>query len=283
MELERDGSLPFLDTLLTRREDGTINTSVYRKPTHTDRYLQYTSHHPGYVKRGVVSCLFHRARTVAAGEEVSREEEHLCEVLRSNGYPEHVFRSAALQRERRQEETTKYTICLPYVSGVSEDLRRVCRRFDIRSVFTTVSTLRKHLTRVKDRDPLLRKSGVVYNIPCSSCSMQYIGETRRALETRLKEHQAATRRGELERSALAEHAWTEHHLPAWDEVAVLEEARNDKMLRIKEALCIALAEQQQLLNRDRGTPIADCWGSLLQRMRVTNRQRRAPQDQSADS
>ena len=219
---------------------------------------------------------------MAAGEDVRREEEHLFEVLKTNGYPEHVIRSAARQRERRQEETPKYTICLPYVSGVSEDLRRVCRRFDIRSVFTTVSTLRQHLTRVKDRDPLLRKSGVVYNIPCS-CGMQYIGETRRALETRLKEHQAATRRGELERSALAEHAWTEHHPPAWDEVAVLEQARNDNVLRIKEALCIILAEQQQLLNRDRGTPIADCWGPLLQRMRFTNQQRRAPPHQSADS
>lgn len=67
MELENDGTLPFLDTLLTRREDGSINIGMYRKKTHTDRYLQYTSHHPLHVKRGVASCLLDRARTVARG------------------------------------------------------------------------------------------------------------------------------------------------------------------------------------------------------------------------
>ena len=36
MELEKDGSLPFLDTLLTRGEDGRVNIGVYRKTTHTN-------------------------------------------------------------------------------------------------------------------------------------------------------------------------------------------------------------------------------------------------------
>ena len=95
---------------------------------------------------------------------------------------------------------------------------------------------------------------MVYKIPCT-CGLQYIGETKRALETRFKEHQAATRRGELEKSAIAEHAWTEHHRPAWDDVTILEQARNDDALRIKEALCISMAEKQTLLNRDRGQPL----------------------------
>ena len=33
MELEKDGSIPFLDTSLTRREDGTLNVTVFRKQT----------------------------------------------------------------------------------------------------------------------------------------------------------------------------------------------------------------------------------------------------------
>ena len=38
-EAKQDGSMPFLDTLVTPQEDGTLTTSVYRKPTHTDLYL----------------------------------------------------------------------------------------------------------------------------------------------------------------------------------------------------------------------------------------------------
>ena len=35
-----DGSLPFLDILISPDEEGRLVTSVYRKPTHTDQYLQ---------------------------------------------------------------------------------------------------------------------------------------------------------------------------------------------------------------------------------------------------
>ena len=34
----RDCSMPFLDILITPKEDGRLSTSVYRKPTHIDLY-----------------------------------------------------------------------------------------------------------------------------------------------------------------------------------------------------------------------------------------------------
>ena len=36
----------FLDVQLRHCDDGTILTRVYRKPTHTNRYLDFSSHHP---------------------------------------------------------------------------------------------------------------------------------------------------------------------------------------------------------------------------------------------
>ena len=46
VEVEKEGSLPFLDALLQRKDDGNLDVTVYRKPTHTDRYLDFRSHHP---------------------------------------------------------------------------------------------------------------------------------------------------------------------------------------------------------------------------------------------
>ena len=43
MEEESNGKLEFLNTLL-KRNNGEISVLVYRKPTHTDRYLNYSSH-----------------------------------------------------------------------------------------------------------------------------------------------------------------------------------------------------------------------------------------------
>ena len=84
------------------------------------------------------------------------------------------------------------------------------------------------------------------------------GDTKRALETRLKEHQAATRRGETEKSAIAEHAWSQHHQPLWEETRVLDRASHNATLLIKEAIHISLRDSTELLNRDRGLDIDCC-------------------------
>ena len=38
------GSLASLDAFCRREPDGSFSTNFYRKPTHTGRYLAYTSH-----------------------------------------------------------------------------------------------------------------------------------------------------------------------------------------------------------------------------------------------
>ena len=76
---------------------------------------------------------------------------------------------------------------IPYVAGMSEDIRCVCRKFNIRVVFKSGRTLRSMLTMVKDTLPLGKQSNVVYRIHCS-CGQVYIRETRQRLETRLKKH-----------------------------------------------------------------------------------------------
>ena len=106
VEVEKDGRLPFLDTLLQRRDDGSLDVTVYRKPTHTDRYLDFHSHHPPQVKRGLVKCLFDRARTITTGQNnLQKEEHHLTRVLRQNGYPSAFIRSSSKPPRQDMEAT----------------------------------------------------------------------------------------------------------------------------------------------------------------------------------
>ena len=74
METEKDNKLAFLDTAVLREPDGRLTTSVYRKPTHTDQYLAYDSHHPQSVKRGIVKCLYERAKRLVTKPSVISEE-----------------------------------------------------------------------------------------------------------------------------------------------------------------------------------------------------------------
>ena len=88
METENNNKLAFLDTAVSTEPDGRLTTSVYRKPTHTDQYLAYDSHHPQSVKRGIVKCLYERAkRLVTKPSVISEEKKHLSSLLLSNGYP----------------------------------------------------------------------------------------------------------------------------------------------------------------------------------------------------
>ena len=76
------GSMPFLDMMITPREDGRLSTTVYRKPTHTDLYLQWNSHHSISSKYSVVGTLHHRAKTVCSSPQLlQQEEDHLSRVL----------------------------------------------------------------------------------------------------------------------------------------------------------------------------------------------------------
>lgn len=45
MEEEKNGKLPFLDVLFSKKPDGTLQHSVYRKPTHMDLNLNTCSFH----------------------------------------------------------------------------------------------------------------------------------------------------------------------------------------------------------------------------------------------
>ena len=78
--------MPFLDILVILVHDGSLNTTVYRKPNHTDLYLQWDSHHTIPSKYSAVGTLHHRARNVCSSPQLL-QEEHLHKVLVRCKYP----------------------------------------------------------------------------------------------------------------------------------------------------------------------------------------------------
>ena len=186
METEKESKITFLDTSVSREPDGRLTTSDYRKPTHTDQYLSYDSHHPQPVKRCIVKCLYHRAkRLVTKPSVISEEKKQLSSVLVSNGYPSSFVQKFTRTRKaapRIEPETEfKSTAVLPYVKEVSEPLRRCLQQQGIRAVFKSDTTLRSHLVRPKDTVDPAKQHGVVYRIPCE-CGKDYIGETGRSMQ-----------------------------------------------------------------------------------------------------
>ena len=108
-----DGSMPFLDALVTINGDGSLNTKVYRKQTHTDLYLQWDSHHSIAAKYSVINTLHHRAKAVCSNKQLLEDEEqHLKKVLTENKYPMWALNrvklknKATITQEQRRPQNT---------------------------------------------------------------------------------------------------------------------------------------------------------------------------------
>ena len=253
MELEDDRKLPFLDVMVTRCEDR-LSTSVYRKKTHTDRYIHFSSNHHDRVKRGVIQCLRSRATRICEAKDLEAEEEHLRMTFRKNGYPRGFITGAMKPREEQEEtqrgdETVRKTLCvLPYVKGTSDKLGNICRKVGVHPVFQQRRTLRSLLTRVKGPQKHVDK-GVVYQIPCAQCDEVYVGETGRPLKTRITEHKRAVSTGDV-RNANAVHCMKTNHSMDWNAAGVVDRASRWREREESRRVCTSGRERPSTWTRD---------------------------------
>ena len=59
----KENSLAFLDCAVKMEEDRNLSIEVYRKPTHTDQYLGFDSHHP-HTEHKFSSVQFYLYKTI---------------------------------------------------------------------------------------------------------------------------------------------------------------------------------------------------------------------------
>ena len=126
MQIKRDTIIPFLNKPVTRNANGLLTTTVYRKPTQTDQYLAYNSHHPQLVKRGIVNCLHNHAKHLTAKPSaIAEEKKHLSSVLASNGYPSSFVRKLTKTTRTPILFLRHHTVCL--LCNQLKSLIRRCR------------------------------------------------------------------------------------------------------------------------------------------------------------
>ena len=136
-----DGAMPFLDILVIPGGDGSLSTSVYRKPTHTDLYLQWDSYHTLTSKYSVIGTLHHRAQTICSNPLLLKEEEqHLKNALMNCKYPTWALNRIQMKTKKQDQhqvttnntntnQQKKFHIVVPYYSGLSESINNIGKKF----------------------------------------------------------------------------------------------------------------------------------------------------------
>ena len=163
VEHEKENKLAFLDVQVTRTNNR-LTKSVYRKPTHTDRYIPFHPHHHQRTVNGVLRCMQDRATKICDPTSKQKEFQHSQAVFQANGFPAELVRKTPSHQTRPTPPQPVYEdpaepqkiMCLPYIRGLSERIERICTLLKVKAAFKPTKTLRQTLMNVKN---CVRKKG----------------------------------------------------------------------------------------------------------------------------
>ena len=125
-------AISFLDVKIMHNDDGSLTTKVYWKPTHTNQYLQFSSHHPTAHKRAVATLLKRGASHCSMNSLVLGERSYVKETLHQNGYPERFLLSQhSPSRKDEQKDDPRSHITTLYIHGISEAVTRILSNIDV--------------------------------------------------------------------------------------------------------------------------------------------------------
>ena len=199
LEMEEHGKLPFLDVLITKKNDAVL-TSVYRKKTFNELYQRWESFSPERNKINLIHMLVHRAVKICSKQLLDDELNNIRSILLDNGYPKYVIESGIKNKLLKFSSASEYGpkkcpvyLKLPYLGEAGLKITNSVRK-TIKSVFNSVTLRVIFSTRTilpssqKDVLSTLHKSNVIYLYKCKRCEAAYVGRTCQRLGERISQH-----------------------------------------------------------------------------------------------
>ena len=189
----------------------------------------------------------------------AKEKAFIKDVAKSNGYP--VSLVDKLIRKRRFKETLRNSstfqterenskfVSIPYEPRITRGLSKIFKNLDMTVVHSSGNKLQQLLGNPKDKIELNERSGI-YEISCKDCNLKYVGQTKRPIITRFKEHMAHLRYGRTEKSSVAQHAFDNSHRIDIDNLKLLRNVTNNRQLDAFESLEISKCKNS--MNSDKG-------------------------------
>jgi len=283
VEREKDGVLPFMDI---RRERDNLITKVYRKDTHTNRYLHWRSNHSKSFLLGIVKGQIHRAHYFCdLKEDLLEELGFLRDVFVMNGYPlrlvnEVIHNSWAKETKKsilRNQPTNKTeekkkseyfdVLHAPYIQGFTENLQKKLRTFNVGIVNKKGNTIKQAICHMKQKIPKEQQKNKIYKFNCKDCKSWYIGETGQKMENRTYQHKNDVRNGKETNAIFMHLQGNNNHSIEW-EASYLDREEDWKKRKIKEALYINSMDPKKLMNLEKGFEINQCWNEFNPQIRT---------------
>ncbi|XP_011873332.1 PREDICTED: uncharacterized protein LOC105565077 [Vollenhovia emeryi] len=266
IEHELDGAISFLDLRL-KSDDNNLTIDWFHKKTSSGRYLSFFSNHPMCHKIGMIYSLVDRALTLADPFFHTKNIEYCINVLIENGYPlplifKEINRRIRVLHNRKENINTepddkpeRKIIVLPYIQTISSIAKKHIDRSKFMLGYRCVNRLTKYINTHKDKIERTKETNVVYKIPCEECNVSYVGQTKRRLNTRLKEHMNNARLEPSRHSVLTQHMAETNHTMDWKKASILDKEPLWQKRIISEM--IHIKEQENSINLQKDTESLD--------------------------
>ncbi|XP_044758349.1 uncharacterized protein LOC123316371 [Coccinella septempunctata] len=254
LEMEKDNSLPFLDVVVHRREDGSLITNWYRKPTSSGRILNYNSYCSFAYKISAVKNLIYRSINLSDRSFHNDNLKVIREILKLNNYPKSLSNKIISSTNLVSGPSGSDSVdvigrmtCFkfPYIEGLSNPIKNLIRGAseNVKLASYSLSVCGSLFSRLKDVDTVLDRSEVIYKIPCMNCHKCYIGQTKQLLGNRIKQHKYNCNesfKSKDNNTALATHHFSEHHNFNFQAASILDVESNWMKRNISEMIYIKL-------------------------------------------
>ena len=277
VEHEVNGSLPFLDVNVINTGGGAYEFQIYRKDAITNLMIKPNSSVDPNMYKGVFKGFLARAVRICSAQYLQQEVDTLITIFKENGYNEEELKQLSeeyLSRRESNNSTTSHDqrcqryVKMPFVPGLGPKIRRVLKKRGIKTFFTAAPSLKDILCRHKTPLPPNSYPGV-YSVSCA-CGTRYIGESKKKVSTRMRQHERDIFHGRWKSSGIANHA---SHCPQnviFEDVKTIAYESDWKRRKIREALEIRKSRRagQVVANQDEGTVCTtSAWNVLLSRMK----------------
>jgi hypothetical protein len=249
MEVESENKIAYLDQLLVRQDNGSIETEFFMKPQSSGRILNFHSHHSMKLKINTAVGLIRRVFEFTSNKTREEKSDVVRSILLKNSYPRRIINKLINEYQSKSPSTTVRQdrliapVSIQYVKGLTE---AICKKITSLNGNKTIGvssqrSLMRFFSKLKDPLDDEEKTRLIYYIPCKDCLKAYIGLIwRQFITKRKKQHiygqnNARTKKN---RTALEDHVVNEGHRFDFDNMRILDMNSNYGKLKILEMLHI---------------------------------------------
>ena len=279
---DSSSQLSFLDITVMNNGAGTYDFKVFRKQAITNVMQKPSSSVNPELVNGIFKGFVTRAIRICSPEFLQSEIDFFINVFRENGHDGNQLKYIAATMTATTEVPATISndtitppvsvaeapadpvMRLPWIPRISPRIRKILRKYGVKTVFTSGRSLSDILCNHKSELPKNSHPGV-YLLQCQ-CNAYYIGETKKRVHTRIMEHEKNVFKGQWKQSGATEHAKNCPHQFEWQGASTLAIEPDYRRRKIRESLEIRKAKRshQLVVNRDQGTMMrTDAWDVLM--------------------